>query len=101
MQKLFEIVDLPIPCAFILDDGSRFDLRTGIPNNSLEVFKTGFAHLGLKTGAEELFKKEKITDLILLIQKAKRIEDVEILALSKPESEKVQEAAKAKIAEFK
>jgi hypothetical protein len=26
-------------------------------------------HLGLKPGAEELFKKEKISDLILLIQK--------------------------------
>jgi hypothetical protein len=44
--------------------------------------------LGLKPGAEELFKKEKISDLILLIQKAKRIEDVEILALAKPDSEK-------------
>jgi hypothetical protein len=29
-----------------------------IPNNSLEVFKTGFAHLGLKPGVEELFKKK-------------------------------------------
>ena len=101
MNKYFEIVNLAIPCAFLLTDGARFDLRTGIPNNSLEVFKTGFAHLGLKPGAEELFKKEKITDLILLIQKAKRIEDVEILALSKPESEKVQEAAKKKLEEFK
>jgi hypothetical protein len=81
-------------------DGTRFDLRTGIPNNSLEVFKTGFAHLGLKPGAEELFKKRKI-DLILLIQKQKRIEDVEILALAKPDSEKVQEVAKARIAQFK
>jgi hypothetical protein len=39
--------------------------------------------------------------LILLIQKAKRIEDVEILALAKPDSEKVQEVAKARIAQFK
>lgn len=101
MQKYFEIVNLIIPCAFLLTDGSRFDLRTGIPNNSLEVFKTGFAHLGLKPGAEELFKKEKIADLIVLIQKAKRIEDVEILSLAKPESEKVQEAAKKKLEEFK
>jgi hypothetical protein len=101
MNKYFEIVNLIIPCAFLLKDGARFDLRTGIPNNSLEVFKTGFAHLGLKPGAEELFKKEKITDLILLIQKANRIEDVEILALAKPDSEKVQEEAKKKLEEFK
>lgn len=101
MQKLFEIVDLPMPCAFILDDGSRFDLRTGIPNNSLEVFKTGFAHLGLKPGAEKLFKKDSDSSIVLLIKSAKRIEDVEILALSKPESEKVQEAAKKKLEEFK
>jgi len=101
MNKYFEIVNLPIPCRFILNDGTRFDLRTGIPNNALEVFKTGFKNLGLKPGAEELFKKEKIADLILLIQAAKRQEDVEILALAKPDSEKVQEAAKAKIAEFK
>lgn len=101
MNKYFEIVNLAIPCSFILNDGARFDLRTGIPNNSLEVFKTGFQYLGLKPGAEELFKKEKIADLIVLIQKAKRIEDVEILALAKPDSEKVQDAAKSKLAEFK
>jgi len=101
MNKYFEIVNLATPCAFILMDGSRFDLRTGIPNNSLDVFKTGFAHLGLKPGAEELFKKETEGGVLLLIQKAKRIEDVEILALAKPKNEKIQEAAKAKIAEFK
>lgn len=100
MKRFFEIVNLPIPCAFILNDGSRFCLQTGIPNNALEVFKTGFAHLGLKPGAEELFKKEKVADLLFLIEKAKRIEDVEILALAKPDNEKIQEAAKAKIAKF-
>jgi hypothetical protein len=101
MNKFFEIVNLPIPCSFVLSNWTRFDLRTGIPNNALEVYKRGFKNLGLKPGAEELFKKEKVADLIALIQKANRIEDVEILALAKPESEKVQEAAKAKIAQFK
>jgi hypothetical protein len=38
-------------------------------SQTTQVFKTGFAHLGLKPGVEELFKKEKISDLILLIQK--------------------------------
>ena len=101
MNKYFEIVNLPIPCLFILHDWTRFDLRTGIPNNALEVFKGGFAHLGLKPGAEILFKKEPIASIILLIKKAKRIEDVEILALVKPDNEKVQEAAKVRIEELK
>lgn len=101
MHKYFEIVNLQIPCSFILNDRTRFDLQTGIPNNSLEVYKKGFPYLGLKPGAEDLFKKEKVADLIVLIQKAKRIEDVEILALAKPDSEKVQEAAKVKLEEFK
>jgi hypothetical protein len=48
---------------------------------------------------EELFKKEKISDLILLIQ-AKRIEDVEILVWQNLIA-RVQEVAKAKIAQFK
>jgi len=101
MRKYFEIVNLKIPCSFTLNDGTRFDLRTGIPNNSLEVFKKEFPYLGLKPGAEKLFKKETEGAIILLIQKAKRIDDVEILALAKPDSERVQEVAKAKIAEFK
>lgn len=97
MKKFFEIVNLQIPCSFILNDGSRFDLRTGIPNNSLEVYKTGFHHLGLKEGAEELFKKEKINDLIVLIRKARRVQDVKILALAKPNDAKIKEEADARI----
>jgi hypothetical protein len=101
MKRYFEIVNLAIPCSFVLNDGARFDLRTGIPNNSLEVFKQGFAYLGLKPGAEELFKKENNETVISLIQKAKRIEDVRILALAKPNSKNIQELALTKIAEFK
>ena len=101
MHKYFEIVNLQIPCAFTLNDGARFDLQTGIPNNSLEVFKTGFAYLGLKPGAEKLFKKDSDGSIVILIKSAKRIEDVEILALAKPDSKTVQEAAKKKLEEFK
>jgi hypothetical protein len=101
MNKFFEIVNLAIPCSFILNGGARFDLRTGIPNNSLEVYKQGFKNLGLKPGAEELFKKESNATIISLIQKAKRIQDVEILALAKPNSKAIQELALTKIAEFK
>jgi hypothetical protein len=50
---------------------------------------------------EELFKKEKKRFDFINSKKAKRIEDVEILALAKPDSEKVQEVAKARIAQFK
>jgi hypothetical protein len=101
MKKYFEIVNLAIPCVFLLQDGTRFDLRTGIPNNSLEVFKQGFHHLGLVPGAEELFKKESNTTVASLIQSAKSIQDVEILALAKPNSKTIQELAKAKIEELK
>ena len=72
-----------------------------MPKGALPAFKNGFKNLGLKPGAEELFKKEKIGDLILLIQKARRVQDVEILALAKPDSPKVQEAAKARIEQIK
>ena len=101
MHKYFDIVNLPMPCAFLLQDGSRFDLQIGIPNNAYEVFKTGFAHLGLKPGAEKLFKKELDSKIIELIRKAKRIEDVEILALVKPDNVTIQEEVKKKLAEFK
>lgn len=101
MKKYFEIVNLAIPCSFILNDGARFDLRTGIPNNSFEVYKKGFQYLGLKPGAEELFKKESIETIISLIKVAKRIQDIEILALAKPNNKTIQELALARIAEFK
>jgi hypothetical protein len=101
MKKFFEIINLAIPCSFILNDGARFDLRTGIPNNSLEVYKQGFQYLGLKPGAEELLKKESNETISLLIKNARRVQDVEILALAKPNSKTIQELALARIAEFK
>jgi hypothetical protein len=101
MNKFFEIVNLAVPCSFILNDGSRADLRLGIPKNAPELYKDGFAYLGLKPGAEKLFKKELDSTVIELIRKAKRIEDVEILALVKPDNTNVQEEVKKKLAEFK
>ena len=97
MNKYFELVGLKVPCAFILQNGRRFDLSTGFPPNTLEVYKTGFRCLGLKPGAEELFKKEKVADLIKLITQARRVQDVEILALAKPDSPAVKEAAEKRI----
>lgn len=101
MNKFFEIVNLQMPCAFQLKDGSRFDLQTGIPNSAYEVFKTGFNYLGLKPGAEKIFKKESEQTIIELIRKAKRIEDVEVLVLVKPENLVIQEEANKKRAQFK
>ena len=101
MKRYFEVVNLLKPCAFLLKGGARFDLQTGIPNNAYEVFKTGFNYLGLKPGAEKLFKKEPVSTIIDLIRKAKRIEDVEILALVFPDNETVIEEVKKKLEQFK
>lgn len=98
MPKYFKIINLETPCSFILQNGARFDLRTGIPNNSLEVWKTGrFNYLGLLPEAAELFTKEKISEVIRLINQSKNIEDIKILASAKPDAVKVQEAAEARI----
>lgn len=93
VQQAFEVINLAEPCVFIRRDNSRFDLRTGIPNNSLEVYKSGFKYLGLKPGAEVLFKRDSAAELIRLINQARRIEDVDILALAKPDATTVQAAA--------
>lgn len=101
MKKYFEVINLPILCAFELHKLGRFDLQTGIPNNAFEVYKSGFKNLGLKPGAEKLFKKESDSTIINLIRKARRTEDVEILALVNPENSTIQEEVKRRLAEFK
>ena len=97
MKKYIEIVNLPMPCVFILKGGTRFDLRTGIPKNAYDVWKTGFKNLGLLPDAVELLKKEKVSDLFRLIEQSKRNSDIEIIASVKPENEKLQLAAQEKI----
>ncbi len=100
MNKFFCIVNLPKPCPFILQNGQRFCLQLGIPNSSYEVFKTGFAHLGLLPGAEKLFKKESEVTILNLIQTAKRIEDLEVLANIFPKNKKLQKAVEVKRSAF-
>lgn len=100
MHKYFEIVNLLIPCPFLLKDGSRFCLQTGIPNRAPAVYKMGFPHLGLKPGAEVLFKNEPTEVLLKLIGNARRIEDLEILAKIKPKNKTLLKAAEVKRAEF-
>jgi hypothetical protein len=55
---------------------------------------------GIKAWCGGTFQKRKISDLILLIQKRNASKTLK-LALAKPDSEKVQEVAKARIAQFK
>lgn len=100
VQEAFEVVGLEVPCEFILQNGSRYDLRTGIPNNSLEVYKSGFPYLGLKPGAEEFLKKEKVADVVAMIKRAGRVQDVEVLLKVKPDSPQVQAAAEERIKQF-
>lgn len=101
MNKFLEVINLEVPCVFILNDGTRLDLRGGVPKSGLKAYRDGFKNLGLLPGAEELFKKDKVSEVIGLINKAKRPQDVEILALAKPESVAVKDAAKAKLESLK
>jgi len=96
MHKYLKVINLEILCAFILPGGARFCLQTGIPNNSYEVWKTGFYWLGLLPEAVELLKKEKTETLIDLINKSKNIEDITIIASAK-DAKKLQEAAEERI----
>lgn len=97
MKKYFEIINLQVPCAFILKDGTRFCLQTGIPNRAPEVYKNGFHHLGLLPGAEVLFKKESQETILGMISRALRVQDVEILALAK-KTKTIKAAAALRIA---
>jgi len=99
MHKYFEIINLQVPCAFILNDGSRFCLQTGIPNRAPEVYKNGFQHLGLLPGAESLFKKESQDTILGMISRARRVQDVEILALAK-NTKAIKASAALRIAEL-
>lgn len=96
MHKFFEIINLQVPCAFVLNDGTRICLQTGIPNSAYEVYKKGFNYLGLLPGAEELFKKESTAVIVELISKATRVQDVEVLALAK-KNKAVASAAEKRI----
>jgi len=55
------------------------NLRFGVPNNALEIYKSGKKFLGLKKGAEVLFENETKEVIEKLITQAPRKEDVVIL----------------------
>lgn len=89
-----------MPCVFILQDGTRCDLRGGFPSTTLKAYKEGLWCLGLKAGAEEFLKNETVEELVRLINVAKRTKDVEILALAKPRNKTVKKAAEEKLSQF-
>lgn len=65
---------------FMLPDNTLLDFRIGMPFNSLELYKKGeFPYLGLKDGAEILFKNESVDNLIKYIKNSTRKEDILIL----------------------
>lgn len=64
---------------FVLPSGNIVDLRFGVPANCLEFYIQGKRWLGLKTGAEVLFKNFPNAYIEKLIKQAPRPEDVVIL----------------------
>lgn len=94
----FELIHT-MPRAFILPNNRKIDFSLGIPFDALDLYKDGFPYLGLKEGAEVLFKNEKIEDLMNLIDKSQRKEDVIILGKAS-DSEKIKELVTKKINTF-
>jgi hypothetical protein len=99
-MKNFEV--LGIPRAYVNPRLGRVDLRKALTEEkAVECYKdVNFPYLGLKDGAEELFKSEKVEAILFLISKATRKEDVEILAKAKPESTKVKAAVESFLKEL-
>lgn len=95
MKKYIKILDAGKNRLIILSNNMRFDTRTGVPNNSFEVWKAGKTkYVALLPEAKELFLKEKVTDLIEYVNKSFSIEDIAVLASVKPDSTTLQDAAK-------
>lgn len=97
-MKHFEV--LGIPRVYISPRQGRVDLTKPLKEEkAIALYKDeNFPYLGLKSGAEELFKKEKVDTILFLINKASRASDVEILSDAKPESPKVKAAVEDKLA---
>lgn len=88
------------PRPFLLPDNSKVDFTLGMPYTALDIYKKGnFPYLGLKDGAEVLFKQEPVENLIGYVRKAHRKEDVLILDKAS-DSEKVKAAVADKLKLF-
>jgi hypothetical protein len=99
-MKYFEVLGLPR--VFLNPRLGRIDLRLSFPEDKAVIcYKDiNFPYLGLKEGAEIIFKNEKVDTILFLIAKATRTIDVEILSKAKPESKKVKEAVELRLKEL-
>jgi len=87
-------------CVFILPDDRRIDFRLGMPFDALDIYRKGnFKYLGLKDGAEVLFKKDKVSELVRLVGQAKTQEDVLIISKAS-DSETLKKAIEEKLQTF-
>lgn len=79
-KDFFEVLNNIKHKQFICPNGQRIDLRFGVPNNSMSLYKSGkFQYIGLKKGAEVLFADSSKEEIEKLIAQAPRAEDVVIL----------------------
>ena len=87
----FEIVG--DPKTYINPRLGKVDLTKPFTNTqAMEWYKDiNFPYIKPIEGAEELFSKEKVDTILMLLKKAKTKKEFEILKASKPESKKVLE----------
>lgn len=79
-KDYFEVLKNIKHSQFVRPDGQRINLRFGVPNNALKLYKSGkFKYIGLKKGAEVLFADLPNSEIEKLIAQAPRPEDVSIL----------------------
>lgn len=79
-KDFFEVLKNIKHRQFVRPNGQRIDLRLGLPNNCLSLYKSGtFKYIGLKKGAEVLFADSSKEEIDKLIAQAPRPEDVAIL----------------------
>ena len=98
MGKSFQILESGKNRVIILNDGTRFDSRTGAPSNCEKIWRKGNCkHIALLPDAKELFQKDKVSDLIAYINRSNLIQDIEVLASVKPDASTLQDAAKKRI----
>lgn len=64
---------------FRLQNERVIDFRLGLPSDSLDLYKSGFKYIGLKSGAEVLFSDLSPEAINKLIAQAPRSEDVKVL----------------------
>lgn len=65
---------------YLFPDGKVLDLRKGVPENCVELYKNKFFYLKLKKGAEVLFNDLSEDEVLTMIKRTKSRSDVNILS---------------------